>query len=95
MAIQLKAGLVCDQRLKKLLALDERQTRDVPTVEMQEIEGVVDEPHTRLAVACRLGVVAARRPLGVTYDPNDLSGAAIGCINSNCRLIQAIGLERQ
>ena len=39
--------------------------------------------------------VAARRPLGVTYDPNDLSGAAIGCINSNCRLIQALGLERQ
>ena len=39
--------------------------------------------------------VAARRPLGITYDPNDLSGAAIGCINSNCRLIQALGLERQ
>ena len=32
MAIELKAGLVCDQRLKKRLALDERQTRDVPAV---------------------------------------------------------------
>jgi hypothetical protein len=39
--------------------------------------------------------VAARRPLGITYDPDDLSGGAIGCINSNCRLIEAIGLERQ
>jgi hypothetical protein len=27
------------------------------------------------------------------YYPNDLSGAAFDCLTSNCRLIQAIGLE--
>jgi hypothetical protein len=29
MAVELKAGLVCDQRLKKRLALDDRESRDV------------------------------------------------------------------
>jgi hypothetical protein len=39
--------------------------------------------------------VAARRTLRIMYDPNDLSGAAIGCANTNCRLIQGIYLLRQ
>jgi hypothetical protein len=39
--------------------------------------------------------VAARRPLNILYNPSDLSGAAIGCLNTNCRLIQGIFLERQ
>jgi hypothetical protein len=34
-AIELKAGLVCDQRLKQRLALDERKLRDVPIGQMQ------------------------------------------------------------
>jgi hypothetical protein len=38
-AVELKAGLPCDQWLKQRLALDELQTREIPTVEMQEIEG--------------------------------------------------------
>lgn len=38
--------------------------------------------------------VAARRPLFITYDPNDVSGDAIGCSIANCRLIQAVFLER-
>jgi hypothetical protein len=33
MAIELKAGLVRDQRLKQRLALDKRQARDVPAIE--------------------------------------------------------------
>ena len=61
MAIVLKAGLVGDQRLQKRLALDERQTRDVPAVEVQEIEGVIDQPHAALAVGRRLGVGEARQ----------------------------------
>jgi hypothetical protein len=44
-AIELKAGNRRDQRLKKRLALDERQARDVAAVEMQEIEGEIDEPN--------------------------------------------------
>jgi hypothetical protein len=55
----------------------------------------VANPDTSRVFSLVETAVAARRPLGITYDPNDLSGAAIGCINSNCRLIQAIGLERQ
>jgi hypothetical protein len=55
----------------------------------------VANPDTSRVLSLIEAAVAARRPLGVTYDPSDLSGAAIGCINSNCRLIQAIGLERQ
>ena len=56
MAVELNAGLVRDQRLKKRLALDERQIRDVLAIKMQEIEGVIDEPHLALAVGRRLGV---------------------------------------
>lgn len=33
------------------------------------------------------------RNLNVLYDPADLSGSSIGCSNSDCRLIQAIGLK--
>jgi len=55
----------------------------------------VGNPDTGRVLSLAATAVAARRPLGITYDPNDLSGAAIGCANSNCRLIQFIGLERQ
>jgi hypothetical protein len=30
MSIELKSGLICDQRLEERLALEERQARDVP-----------------------------------------------------------------
>lgn len=33
----------------------------------------------------------AGRTLTVLYDPADLSGASIGCLTSDCRLIHAIG----
>jgi hypothetical protein len=33
----------------------------------------------------------AGRTLTIRYEPNDLSGSAIGCLNSNCRLIIAVG----
>ena len=34
--------------------------------------------------------VAVKRPLQIFYNPNDLSGAAIGCNNNDCRLIQGV-----
>ena len=34
------------------------------------------------------------RTLNIQYDPADLSGASIGCQNSNCRLIQSIGFQK-
>ena len=33
------------------------------------------------------------RGLSALYDPADLTGSSIGCANSDCRLIQAIGLK--
>src|SRR5262245_57464943 len=59
MAVELKAGLVCDQWLEELLALDERQTRGVPPADVQEIEGIIDEMHAALAVGRRLGLSKA------------------------------------
>jgi hypothetical protein len=35
--------------------------------------------------------LVAGRTLIVRYDPADLSGAAIGCLTHDCRLIRAIG----
>ena len=42
MTIELKTALVCDQGLKQRLALDERNFRDVPFGQLQEIESVID-----------------------------------------------------
>lgn len=37
--------------------------------------------------------VVASRPLRIYYTPNDLSGAAIGCANVNCRLLWGMELQ--
>ncbi|MBI4510179.1 MAG: hypothetical protein HY698_11135 [Deltaproteobacteria bacterium] len=37
--------------------------------------------------------VVAGRGLWVLYDPADLSGSSIGCQNSDCRLLQAVGIK--
>ena len=63
MVIELKSGDAGDQRLQKRLALDERQTGGVSAVKMQKIEGVVDEAHSALAVARRLGLRKAGQPI--------------------------------
>jgi hypothetical protein len=38
--------------------------------------------------------LVAGRTLIVNYDPNDLSGAAIGCQTDDCRLIRRIGFGK-
>ena len=38
--------------------------------------------------------LVAGRTLWIKYDPVDLSGASIGCLNSDCRLIRAIGFGK-
>jgi hypothetical protein len=43
--------LFCDERFKKRFAVDERPRRDIRPIEVQEIEGVLDELHPALAVA--------------------------------------------
>jgi hypothetical protein len=54
----------------------------------------VGNPDTNHVLSLATTAVAARRPFVILYDPNDLSGAAIGCLTSNCRLIQAVFLLR-
>jgi hypothetical protein len=75
-AIELKARLVCDQRLKQRLAPDKLKTRDVPPADMQEIEGVIDQMHTAFAVGRRLDVGEARQSFVV--DPTELTVQASG-----------------
>lgn len=55
----------------------------------------VGNPDASRVLSLAETAVAARLPLTIMYDPNDLSGAAIGCLTTNCRLIQGIYLERQ
>ena len=38
--------------------------------------------------------LVAGRTLSIRYDPVDLSGASIGCLNSDCRLIRSIGFGK-
>jgi hypothetical protein len=66
MAIELKAELADDERLKECLALDESQTRDVPAVKMQKIESVVDDLRFALAVGGCLGKGKARQSSVIT-----------------------------
>jgi len=66
---------------------------------------VADFPQSRMHVRCAPGdgsieffalgasdaaALAGNRLLVIFYDPNDLSGAGIGCQNHDCRLIQGI-----
>jgi hypothetical protein len=54
----------------------------------------VANPDASRVLSLATTAVAARRPLGITFDPNDMSGAAIGCLNADCRLIQWVELFR-
>jgi hypothetical protein len=48
--VELNAGLARDRRLENRLTFGKWKARNVPTVEMQEIESVIDESHFALAV---------------------------------------------
>jgi len=54
----------------------------------------VANPDASRVLSLAATAVAARRPLQILFNPNDLSGAAIGCLNADCRLIQAVELFR-
>jgi hypothetical protein len=47
----------------------------------------ITHPDSSRVLSLAATAVAARRAINVNYDENDLSGSAIGCVNSNCRLI--------
>jgi len=54
----------------------------------------ISHPDASRVLSVAATAVAARRPLQIFFNPNDLSGAAIGCLNADCRLIQGVELFR-
>lgn len=50
---------------------------------------------TRLTDAGTAAMQTAGLKLLLDYCPNDLSGANIGCINANCRLVRNVILEKE
>ena len=69
MAIELKAELARHQRLEQRLALDERQPCGVLAIDVQEVEGVIDErraaprsPSVAAWVRAKLGNPASSTP---------------------------------
>jgi hypothetical protein len=62
MPIELKTRGVCEQRLQEGLALDELKAREVPTVQMQEIESVIDELYIAFTIGRRPGLRESRQP---------------------------------
>lgn len=50
-----------------------------------------DAPYTARVLSVITAAQVAGRTLTILYDPADLSGAAIGCLTSDCRLIRAVG----
>ena len=50
-----------------------------------------DQAHAARVLSVINTALVAGRTLIIRYDPVDLSGAAVGCLTSDCRLIQAIG----
>jgi hypothetical protein len=55
--------------------------------------GTNDEAATARALSMINTALVAGRGLGVLYDPADTSGTAFGCLASDCRRIQAIGIK--
>ena len=61
MAVVLETRNPRNQRAEQGLALTERPTGSITTIEMQEIEDVVDQPHSSRAVARGLRLRKARQ----------------------------------
>lgn len=45
------------------------------------------------ALSLASSALVSGRSLAIRFDPNDLSGSAIGCLNVDCRLINTIYLR--
>jgi hypothetical protein len=55
----------------------------------------IGNPDTSRVLSIATTAVATRRPVQIFYNPNDLSGAAIGCRNEDCRLLEGIEVFRE
>ena len=52
--------------------------------------GVGDQNEANRVLSVLSTALAAQKHLTIWYDPNDLSGGAIGCNTGDCRLIQGV-----
>ena len=50
----------------------------------------ITHPDSSRVLSLAATAVAARRAINVNYNENDLSGTAIGCLNTDCRLIGSV-----
>jgi hypothetical protein len=53
-----------------------------------------DTPYAARVLSILAAAQVAGRTLSILYDPADQSGAAIGCLTSDCRLIRGVGFSR-
>jgi hypothetical protein len=53
-----------------------------------------DQAQAARVLAVISTALAAGRTLIINYDPDDLSGSSIGCLNSDCRLIRFVGFGK-
>jgi hypothetical protein len=53
-----------------------------------------DAPQAARVLSVITSALLAGRTLTIRYDPADLSGSGIGCLNTDCRLIQSIGFGK-
>jgi len=51
---------------------------------------VADQQEASRVLSLAAAALVAKKHLTIWYDPADLSGAAIGCLTTDCRLIQGI-----
>jgi len=54
--------------------------------------GVSDQNEANRVLSLVSTAFATQKRLTVWYDPADLSGAAIGCANNDCRMIQGLAM---
>lgn len=54
--------------------------------------GVSSQDEANRVVSLAATAFATKKSLTIWYDPADLSGASIGCLTSNCRLILGVAM---
>ena len=54
--------------------------------------GVSDQNEANRILSIVSTAFATQKRLNILYDPADLSGAPLGCVNADCRLIQGVAM---
>jgi hypothetical protein len=54
--------------------------------------GTADAATAQRVLTVLTSALVSGKALSIVYDPSDLSGAAIGCLNTDCRLIVTVSI---